>query len=82
MLYSDVWNIARRISKADIYKRAPEESMEDGQKYEAINETEIPDCIRQMIINLSTDDLYDWEIRGFSLLEPKPQISGNGIYIK
>jgi hypothetical protein len=82
MRYSDVWNIARRISKADMYKRAPEESMEDGQKYEAINGTEIPDCIRQMIINLATDDLYDWEIRGFSLLEPKPQISGNGIYIK
>ena len=82
MRYSDVWNIARRISKADMYKRAPEESMEDGQKYEAINENEIPDCIRQMIINLATDDLYDWEIGGFSLLEPKPQISGNGIYIK
>ena len=82
MRYSDVWNIARRISKADMYKHAPEESMEDGQKYEAINGNEIPDCIRQMIINLATDDLYDWEIGGFSLLEPKPQISGNGIYIK
>ena len=82
MRYSDVWNIARRISKADMYKHAPEESMEDGQKYEAINGNEIPDCIRQMIINLATDDLYDWEIAGFSLLEPKPQISGNGIYIK
>ena len=82
MRYSDVWNIARRISNADMYKHAPEESMEDGQKYEAINGNEIPDCIRQMIINLATDDLYDWEIGGFSLLEPKPQISGNGIYIK
>ena len=62
MRYSDVWNIARGISKADMYKRAPEESMEDGQKHEAINGSEIPDCIRQMIINLATDDLYDWKI--------------------
>lgn len=73
--YSHIWNIARRISNADMYKRAPEESMEDGQKYEQINKYTAPDVLKQLVVNLAKDDFYTLRLEGFELFPKSPLYS-------